>query len=481
VTQLATNVIHDMFNEKSVWVSSVTRPRGFEVWGDDTLFKHPQGREGVWVTSETAELSRQALREILDHGGTDITVKSLRDRFPTKAGDSAESLGDLATWNQSLRSLCDRELFGDSWTRFKDLFLTAVPRLSPSSRDEDRVAWSTDLEKSGYYATAVLVDNGHLYAGSNGFIYELDRASGRILHSAVVGARGIAADYLTTLATDGQTLFAGTHGYVYGISLTTWDTLWDAGVGEHGYHHVSVGCHEGQLFAGCNGHVYRIDRTNGKVVGNIDLGGGDQSLNYNGRYLLAGRDDQIAAIAVPDGLHPSRFEVAWQSDFKINHSNGNPMSSVLMGQRLFAASKQLWELDPNTGATVGTYGLDYKEGSGDVRLATDGTRIFAGHGDTVDCTQPGRAGWRTSVASLMTEKGVAGHHPVSILMLNGRLFAGCNGYLYELQPNSGVARQWMRPTDLAGVGDYDTRLATDGTDICLGTHGYVYKVELAKR
>ena len=39
----------------------------------------------------------------------------------------------------------------------------------------------------------------------------------------------------------------------------------------------------------------------------------------------------------------------------------------------------------------------------------------------------------------------------------------------------------MRPTDLVGVGDYDTRLATDGTDIFLGTHGYVYKVEFAKR
>jgi outer membrane protein assembly factor BamB len=481
VAQLALNALHDMFNEKSVWVGSGARPGGFEVWGDDTLFKDPKGKQGVEATSETAQLSQQALLDILSRGDTGISVKSLRDHFPTQAGGSADDLVDLATWNRSKRSLCESDLFGNAWLRIKDFALTAaVPRLSPSSRDEDRLAWYKNLENSGLHETAVLVDNGHLYAGCNGFIYELDRASGKILRSAVVGQRGIGGDYLTTLATDGQTLFAATHGYVYGISLKTWDTLWNAGVGEHGYHHVSVGYYAGQLYAGCNGHVYRIDRSNGNVVGNIDLGGGDQSLNHNGPYLLAGREDHVAGIAVPDAAHPNRFEVAWQSQ-QISSPNGNPMNTVLMGDRLFAASGVLLELDPNTGAIIQPFGMDYKDGSGDVRLATDGTRIFAGYSDIVHGFQPPNARWRTPVGSLMTEKGVTGHHPVSVLMLNGRLFSGCNGYFYELQPDSGVVRHWMLPTYQFGVGDYNTRMATDGTDIYIGINGYVYKFAITPR
>ncbi|MGI8664976.1 MAG: eCIS core domain-containing protein [Jatrophihabitans sp.] len=72
-----------------------------------------------------------------------------------------------------------------------------------------------------------------------------------------------------------------------------------------------------------------------------------------------------------------------------------------------------------------------------------------------------------------------GYHVTSVLESGGRVFTGCNGYVYELDPGTGAIRHSMRVSDTVGVGDYETRLSTNGNILFVGVHGYVYGINLA--
>jgi outer membrane protein assembly factor BamB len=491
VAQVATNALHDVYNGQSVWVSSAAKPDGYEVWGDATLFSTIDGNadlnrgDGVQATSEATQLSQRAIRELLETGNTSIDIDSIRSHFPTKAGNTKGAITSLSEWNQQQRDFCVNDLFNRSLLRLKDIALTGLsPRLSPVSQDEDGLSWYTSLDKTGYRDTFVLTHEGRLFAASYGFIYELRPGTGEVINSAVVGLRGSDADYTMTLATDGVNLFAGTHGYVYSISLTTWKENWNVYVSGHSYYHVNVAFLGGELIAGSNGHVYRLDRTTGDIKNNLDLGGEDQTFSYDGSLglVFAGREGRLAAIQYPDARNRDRFDVLWQQDYEHVAHPSTPVTTVVVNGRLFAAVNDLQELDPRTGKLIRGYGgYGYQSGSGDIRLATDGTRVYSGATDLVNAfIDAGKPGWQRKVGSMATQKDInPNQFPVSILCLKGRVFAGSNGYLYELDPDNGAVVSWVRPTYALGLGDYNTRMTTDGRDIFLGMNGYVYKYRLA--
>ena len=129
--------------------------------------------------------------------------------------------------------------------------------------------WETSLPKSGYHLVEVLLANGHqLYAGSNGFAYQLDAGNGQRAATSlrVVDPVGV-GDYTTTLAADDQTLFVGMHGYVYGISLADWShAAWEANLAGNRYSMVNLALAGNQLLAGSYGYVFRINPASGAVV-----------------------------------------------------------------------------------------------------------------------------------------------------------------------------------------------------------------------
>lgn len=109
VVQSASGVLHDHWNAASLWVASAAHPEPYQIWGDTTMLN---GGDGVRIAGETSHASQRAIADILAHGGTDITVRSIADRFPTMVQNEAGSLLPLETWQDSMRPLADK-LFED--------------------------------------------------------------------------------------------------------------------------------------------------------------------------------------------------------------------------------------------------------------------------------------------------------------------------------------------------------------------------------
>lgn len=127
--------------------------------------------------------------------------------------------------------------------------------------------WDCSLPNGGYHAVDVALRDGRLFAGSNGYVYELTPDRGRVVHQLLVTDSVGAGDYTTTIATDGQTLFAGVHGYVYGVRLGDFSrAAWSANLGGNRYSRVHLSAFDGQLIAGSYGYLYRIEPQDGRLV-----------------------------------------------------------------------------------------------------------------------------------------------------------------------------------------------------------------------
>lgn len=109
VIQSASGVLHDYFNNTSLWVASAAHPEPYQIWGDDTMLS---GGDGVRLACEAAHASQRAIADLLDHGGTDITVREIADRFPSMVRNDAGVLLPLEAWQDGLRPLAAK-LFPD--------------------------------------------------------------------------------------------------------------------------------------------------------------------------------------------------------------------------------------------------------------------------------------------------------------------------------------------------------------------------------
>ena len=473
-TQLASANLHDHYNANSLWVASSATTSAYEVWGDDTLFTGRNGGKGVEQTSQTAQMSQDALKEILATGRTSIGVEQIRSYFPTKAGSDAAKLEDLKDWNLTQEAYCKKTSFPDFTAELKTILLRlASPRLGVVSQDQAFASeWATSLPKSGYTAVRTLLADGRMFVGSNGYVYELDPKTGRVLHSLELSSYG----GTTTVATDGTRLYAGVHGYVYGVSLADWSKYaWYLGVGGTGaFAGVNVLVHGSRLFAASNGYVYEVDPASGKTLHSRELtssfAGGDTSIATDGTRLYAGVHGYVYGVALADW---SKY--AWYLGVggKVAFTNVNVL---LSGSRLFAgANGYVYEVDPATGKQLHDRLLASFVGAGnyDTTLATDGTTLFAGaHGYVygVSLGDWSKARWDLGVG------GTGAYKAVSVLSSGPRLFAGSNGYVYEIDPSSGKQRHALLLTYIVGVGNFDTDVATDGRDLYAGVHGYSYKV-----
>jgi hypothetical protein len=134
-------------------------------------------------------------------------------------------------------------------------------------------------------------------------------------------------------------------------------------------------------------------------------------------------------------------------------------------------------LDAPSGAVRNGLLLAESIGAGDyaTAVATDGTTLLAGtHGYVyaVALSDWSKAKWSAGVG------GTGAFKQVAVLASGGRFFAGSNGYLYEFTANSSTPVHTLLLTSRFGSGDYTTSLATDGSTLYVGVHGFVYAVSL---
>jgi len=475
ITQSASGAIHDYYNAHSLWVGSLAHPEAYEIWGDDTLLSGANGGAGTQCTSAAAQQSQQAIRELLGSGQTSITVKQIRNQFPTTVRSNGQ-MRSLEAWNDTQREFCAASIFPD----LHDIIIRiANPRISNLSQDQDLTArWNANLATSGFNVANVLHMNGRLFAGSNGYVYEIDPQSGRVLHQLLVtGTIGV-GNYETRLASNGQMLFAGVHGYVYAIALNDWSHVaWTTSLPGCGYEIVDVLLYANRLFAGSNGYAYEVDPGSGQVVQRLQLssvGIGDYTMTLAaaGQVLFAGMHGYVY------GINLSNWSAAaWNASLP---SAGYTLVHVLVrGARLFAGSKgYVYEIDPANGRVIHALLVTGKFGIGDytTRLAANDRLLLAGvHGFVYGIALNG--GWSGSewntdlVGNRFTSVDV-------VAINNDQLLAGSYGNAYRIDPANG---KLLRSTLLAwavGVGDYTTRIVTDGQTLYAGAHGYAYGVSL---
>ncbi len=481
VTQLASANVHDYYNTNSLWVSSTAQTTPFEVYGDDTLFTGKNGGAGVSATSTTAQLSQQALQDLLKTGKTSVSVESIRQHFPTKAGTSSSGLQDLQTFNTStLRTFCMNTSFPSLLPQLKDFLLALVsPRLGVSSRDQNLTnVWDASLPSSGYNRVDVTTSAGRMFAGTNGYVYELDPAGGQVLRSLLVtGSVGV-GDYTTRVATDGQTLFVGVHGYLYGVSLSTWKTTWSVGVGgTAAYTPVTVLAQSGNLYCASNSYVYQVNPSTGALLHTLQLGSTFGVGNYDTRIVTDGTNLYAGTHGYVYGIPLSTWKAAWNVGVGGTGAY-DPVSVLVLNGRLFAGSNgYAYQINPSNGTVLHSLLVTGSIGVGDytTHLATDGQSLFVGvHGYVYGISIAG--GWSGSAWNVSVGGTTGRVFSVTVLARSGRLFAGANGYAYELNPSSGTIISNVLLASPYWVGDFATELASDGQDLLAGTHGYAYKV-----
>ncbi|BBC31175.1 hypothetical protein SGFS_024690 [Streptomyces graminofaciens] len=482
--QLGSSMLHDYYNSTSVYVSSTDHPDPYAVWGDVTLLTGKNGSAGVEATSTAAQQSQQALREILSKGETGITVQSIRDRFPTRAGDKPEAMQDLKSWNTGQKESCFG-LFSKSIPALKELLVgLASPRLGVVSRDQNFASvWNRRLPNAStsFPAVQIVVAGGKAFTGSNGYVYQIDPTSGKILHSLLVTDKIGVGDYTTRLATDGTNLYAGVHGYIYAISIGgDWkQPLWGTPVGGLlGTNAVDVMVAGGKLFAGSDGYVDQIHPTSGKILHSLlvsdKVGVGDYTtrLATDGANLYAGVHSYVYAISIGGNWK----QPLWNSN--VGGLLGTSAVEVMVADgKLFAGSNgYVYQVDPTSGKILHSLLVSDQVGVGDytTRLATDGANLYAGvHGYVYaisiggDWKQPL---WNSGVG------GVQAFKSVSVSVDAGRVFAGSNGYAYEFDPGSGKVLNSLLLTLPANTGgDYSTEIVADGS-LYAGVHGFASKL-----
>ena len=158
----------------------------------------------------------------------------------------------------------------------------------------------------------------------------------------------------------------------------------------------------------------------------------------------------------------------WYADLP---DTGFTMSETLIvGQRVFAGSNGIaFELHPVSGRIL-QHSTVAQAAGGEVRLASDGIRLYAGVNGQVVASPLDSLAAPTWVADT-GQGGLA----VSVLVAGGVVAAGCNGFVFTFDPGSGRQLQKGRRKSSWSIGgDYDTRLATDGQNLYAGSHAYVY-------
>jgi hypothetical protein len=133
VAQLATGVVHDHFNERSLVVAGAPAAPSYQAWGDRTMFA---GEAGTMQAATAAQASRRAIADLLSTGETSIGSREIFESMPSRVEVHGTML-PLPDWHDAeLRDLCFRELFGQASTRARKLLLSlSAPKFGEPAAD----------------------------------------------------------------------------------------------------------------------------------------------------------------------------------------------------------------------------------------------------------------------------------------------------------------------------------------------------------
>jgi outer membrane protein assembly factor BamB len=474
IAQSASGAIHDYYNEHSLWVASAAQPEPYEVYGDHTLLSGANGAAGAQATSFTSKLSQQSLAELLNTGDTETTARAIRAHFPSQV-KSGDNLLSLEHWNETQQGFCAEKIF-PSLHEF--IVRMAKPTVANLSRDQDlAVRWSADLQGSGYTTSSVLMAGGRLFAGSNGYLYELDPQTGALLHSLTLVQPTEDEDSgEIRLSSDGNRLYAGVRGSVFGIDIGNGlGRAWTARLPGAALAAVDVLADGGMLLAGSNGHVHKLDPATGQLAATLQLGSSAGIGDYRMRLAVTGSTLVVGSHGWVYGVQLPALAKSWETSLP---KSGYPLVEVLVhGNQLYAGCNGFaYQLDASNGKVRRSLRLTDPVGVGDytTTLAANDQTLFVGtHGYVYGITLAdwSHAAWEANLAGNR-------YSMVNLALSGNQLLAGSYGYLFRIDPGNGTVVRSALLTMIVGVGRYETRVAFDpaGNHVYVGVHGYAYKV-----
>ena len=234
-----------------------------------------------------------------------------------------------------------------------------------------RLAWTAKLPSAGATAVNVMVVNGRLLAGANGYVYDVNPHEGTVVNSLRLGSWIGQGDYTMRLAACGSTLVAGGHGWVYGIGLADLTKTWELRLPDSGYRQVEVLAFNGQLFAASAGRAYHIDPVQGALVKQLRVtsaeGMGDYptTLAADASTLFIGTHGCVYGISLGEWSAP-----AWAAELAGDRYSV-PNLTVGGGHLLAGSHGYVFRIDPVSGAVLRSMMVTRSVGLGDyeTRLA----------------------------------------------------------------------------------------------------------------
>ncbi|MDQ2957602.1 MAG: DUF4157 domain-containing protein [Actinomycetota bacterium] len=282
----------------------------------------------------------------------------------------------------------------------------------------------------------------------------------------------------------GQTIFPSLHDIVVRIlspriANVSRDqdlaTRWSSSLPSCGYHVTSVLDVSDRVFTGCNGYVYELDPNDGAVMhsqlvtGSVGAGDYETRLASDGSRLFVGVHGYVYRVNLDNWSR-----VSWQCS--LPNAGYQVVEVLVFEDRLYACSNgYLYELDPETGSVKHSLLLGSRFGTGDYTARLTGLDTGAigvgmhGYAYRVNTNSFGSAAWECSLPK-------AGYEQVDVLVHHGQLYAGSNGYAYQLDARNGKVQSALLVTGPVGAGDYTTTLAASDDALFVASHGYVYRI-----
>jgi hypothetical protein len=245
--------------------------------------------------------------------------------------------------------------------------------------------------------------------------------------------------------------------------------LWNRSLPGCGYNVVSVLANNGDIYAGSNGYVYKLD-SNGKILATNNLpgrGSHEVRLAITDSYLVVGTSGYVVLISL--------------SDFSNTNSNinislpgcGYDVVSVLANKRdIYAGSNgYVYKLN-SKGKILATNNLP-ERGSDEVRLAITDSYLVVGTSGYIVLIP--LSDFDKTSSNINVSLPGCGYDVVSVLANNGDIYAGSNGYVYKLDSSGKI----LATNNLPGRGNHEVRLAINDTYLIAGTSGYSVLVTLS--
>ncbi len=299
-----------------------------------------------------------------------------------------------------------------------------------------------------------------VFASAKGTVFAFDNATGAQLGINQLNGETGELRLLVVNENDTNNLFVSSaSGNVYCLSLdNTIDWKWTCPLGHADTTNLTFG--NGYLYAGNHGNVLKIDLLTHSVIKKADVAlstnDGEVRLAYNGNYLYAG---SIGDLVVFD---PDTLDQKGDKNY-IKESLYGVVSLIVLpnGNVVGGSSGYVVEFSADGQSIINNYDLGHGILT-EVRFDTDGINVYAGAGDFVACLNNGSVVWSSHLIPSSSSSSADLTDNVNVIYSNGYVFAGCHGFLCQLDAASGsVLTYWNNQADYD-----DVPIALNGMGIC---------------